>query len=89
MNIYGNYIEEAYNEDVIAESVETNIRKSGGNIDRLLSKFNLTRKDVDIAKNFVNKNGLMGKLKQCKSIKDIRAFMKSKEYKEALKKEKE
>lgn len=88
MNIFGEYINEAYEDKVILESVESNIKKSGGNIDRLLSKFKLSKNDVDDAKSFISKNGLMSKLKQCKSIKDIRIFMKSKEYKEALEKEK-
>ena len=79
---------ESINESYIIESVEGEIQKAGSK-EALMKKYRLSNDDINTGKRFLNNNpGLFAKLKQCKSIKDIMYVMKSKDYKDALAKEK-
>ena len=90
--IYGYMLEskkqESINESYIIESVEGEIQKAGSK-EALMKRYRLSNDDINNGKRFLNNNpGLFAKFKQCKSIKDIMHVMKSKDYKDALAKEK-
>ena len=87
--VYKNMIKEdsIITEAYLVESVEDQI-KSTGSKEGLMKKFKISNSDLGICKRFLSKNpGLQSKFKGCRSIKDFMNVMKSKEYKEALKKE--
>ena len=74
---------------IVLESVESTISSCKYKKD-VMKKYGVTDSDISDGKKFLNKNPeVMKRLKSCRSIKDIMNLMKSKEYKDALNRDKE